>query len=137
MKIWFSAEIDAFFQSDWFTEQPGGTIEITTDRFEELMQLQSAGLIISHDKNGNPVAVEPPIPELTYDEQLALAENLRQELLAQADNVTADWRVELMLGDINEEDKSKLQKWMEYKRKVKEVDTSLAPNINWPESPED
>ncbi|EKK4022032.1 tail fiber assembly protein [Cronobacter sakazakii] len=137
MKIWFSAELDAFFQSDWFTEQPSGTIEITMDRFEELMQLQSTGLIISHDKNGNPVAVEPPIPELTHDEQQALAENLRQELLAQADNVTADWRVELMLGDINEEDKSKLQKWMEYKRKVKEVDTSLAPDIDWPEPPED
>lgn len=137
MKIWFSAELDAFFQSDWFAEQPGGTIEISMDRFEELMQLQSSGLMISHDKNGYPVAIEPPISELTYDEQLALAENHRQELLAQADTITADWRVELMLGDINDEDKAMLQKWMQYKRKVKDVDISVATDINWPAPPED
>ncbi|EEC8210616.1 tail fiber assembly protein, partial [Escherichia coli] len=50
--------------------------------------------------------------------------------------VTADWRVELMLGDISSTDKEKLSAWMDYKKEVKAVDTSTAPEISWPELPE-
>ncbi|EFE8748913.1 tail fiber assembly protein [Escherichia coli] len=64
------------------------------------------------------------------------AEQHRQTLLAQVDELTSDWRVELMLGDISEENKKKLSSWMAYKTAVKAVDISTAPNINWPVQPE-
>ena len=42
----------------------------------------------------------------------------------------------LILGDISSTDKEKLSAWMDYKKEVKAVDTSTAPEISWPELPE-
>ena len=67
---------------------------------------------------------------------IADAEQHRQALLAKVDELTSDWRVELMLGDISEENKKKLSSWMAYKTAVKAVDVSTAPDINWPVLPE-
>lgn len=134
MKIWFSAELDAFFQSDWFTEQPTGTIEITTDRFEELMQLQSSGLKISHDENGNPIAVEPPPP--TKEEAVGYAEQQKAALLAVAQETISLWQTELQLGIISDEDKASLIEWLAYIKRLQTVGTSTAPDINWPVHPE-
>ncbi|WP_369833111.1 tail fiber assembly protein [Cronobacter malonaticus] len=72
-------------------------------------------------------------PEVDH---IAQSENQRAQLLATADDVTADWRVELMLGDISDEDKAKLSAWMDYKKEVKAVDTSTAPDVSWPAQPE-
>lgn len=71
-----------------------------------------------------------------HDGDIADAELYRQVLLAQVDEVTSDWRVELMLGDISEENKKKLSTWMAYKTAVKTVDVSTAPDVSWPAVPE-
>ncbi|MDR9889522.1 tail fiber assembly protein [Pseudenterobacter timonensis] len=133
MKIWFSAELDAFFQSDWFTEQPGGTIEITPERFEELMQLQSSGLKISHDENGNPIAVEPPPP--TKEEAVGYAEQQKAAFLAVAQETISLWQTELQLDIISDEDKASLIEWLDYIKKLQAIDTSKAPGIYWPPVP--
>ncbi|WFX57496.1 tail fiber assembly protein [Enterobacter roggenkampii] len=75
-------------------------------------------------------------PQLTTDEQIALAERKRQTLLAQANEITADWRTELSLGIIDDDDKTQLTAWMKYIKAVKAVDTSTAPDVGWPEIPE-
>lgn len=67
---------------------------------------------------------------------IADAEQHRQTLLSQVDGITYDWRVELMLGDISEENKKKLLSWMGYKTAVKAVDISTAPDVSWPAQPE-
>lgn len=67
--------------------------------------------------------------------QIAEAETQRQNLLAQANEVTADWRTELSLSIIGDDDKAKLTAWMIYIKAVKAVDTSTAPDISWPEQP--
>lgn len=67
---------------------------------------------------------------------IADAELHRQILLAQVDELTSDWRVELMLGDISEKNKAKLSSWMAYKTEVKAVDVSTAPDVSWPAQPE-
>lgn len=135
MKVWFDPSNDSFYLGQWFPEQPEGTQEITLSAHSDMLKAQDEGLIISHDENGYPVAISPPVRELTHDEQVQLAENQRTELLNQADMMTSDWRVELMLGDITEADKAKLQEWMDYKRKVKDVDTATAPDLAWPQPP--
>ena len=71
-----------------------------------------------------------------YQGDIADAEQHRQMLLAHVDELSSDWRVELMLGDITEENKKKLSSWMAYKTAVKAVDVSTAPDINWPVQPE-
>ena len=104
---------------------------VSTDLYNELIAgQQEGGKLITSDENGLPVLKSPAI------DYVARAENQRMQLLAHADNVTADWRVELMLGDISSTDKEKLSAWMDYKKEVKAVDTSTAPEISWPELPE-
>lgn len=74
-------------------------------------------------------------PQLTTEEQIALAERKRQTLLAQANEITADWRTELSLSIIDEDDKAKLTAWMMYIKAVKAVDISNAPSFSWPTKP--
>lgn len=64
------------------------------------------------------------------------AERSRQALLTKADEITADWRILLLLGDITDSDKTKLSAWMAYKAAVKAVDVSTAPDVSWPAEPE-
>ncbi|ELQ6158053.1 tail fiber assembly protein [Cronobacter dublinensis] len=135
MKIWFDPRHDCFCHEQWFPVQPEGTTEISGELHAELMAAQDDGKVITHDDSGNPVARELPVPVLTREEHIALAGNQRQALLSQADSITADWRVELMLDVISDADRAKLQQWMDYKRKVKEVDISAAPDVHWPETP--
>ncbi|EQA9490457.1 tail fiber assembly protein [Enterobacter hormaechei] len=71
-----------------------------------------------------------------HEGDISDAEQHRQMLLAHVDELSSDWRVELMLGDISEENKKKLSSWMAYKTAVKAVDVTTAPDINWPAQPE-
>ncbi|EJO4474497.1 tail fiber assembly protein [Salmonella enterica] len=70
------------------------------------------------------------------------AESQRQNLLDDANDTTADWRTELSLGIISDEDKACLVKWMTYIKALKALDLSDVKNeagfkdINWPDKPE-
>ncbi|AIR06347.1 tail assembly protein [Cedecea neteri] len=64
------------------------------------------------------------------------AELKRQAFLSEANRVTADWRTELTLGIISSADKEMLTAWMEYTKAVKAINTSTAPDIEWPIAPD-
>ncbi|EEM3686347.1 tail fiber assembly protein [Salmonella enterica] len=70
------------------------------------------------------------------------AESQRQNLLDDANDTTADWRTELSLGIISDEDKASLIKWMTYIKALKALDLSDVKNeagfktIKWPDKPE-
>lgn len=55
--------------------------------------------------------------------------------LAYASQVTADWRTDLALGSISDADEAKLKEWMLYIKAVKTIDTTKAPDIEWPATP--
>lgn len=69
------------------------------------------------------------------------AESRRQNLLSAAKDVMADWRTELQLEVITDEDKAKLIRWIAYTKKLKGLEFSLIKSeadynsINWPPSP--
>lgn len=67
---------------------------------------------------------------------VAEANAKKSALLDEANAVTADWRTELALGIISDNDKAKLIAWMKYIRAVKECDTSIVPNVKFPSKPE-
>ena len=78
------------------------------------------------------VFTPPPQPVKTQDELVSDAEQERQSRLAHANAVTADWRTDLLLGTIIDEDKAKLIAWMQYIKDVKAGDTSNPTDIRWP-----
>ncbi|WP_455811885.1 tail fiber assembly protein [Pseudomonas graminis] len=69
--------------------------------------------------------------------QVVQLEALRTSLLSKADDIMRDWRDELSLGVISDDDKAKLLNWLDYKKRVKAVDISLGESIIWPEEPAD
>ncbi|EEC6720401.1 tail fiber assembly protein, partial [Salmonella enterica subsp. enterica serovar Stanley] len=64
-----------------------------------------------------------------------------QKLLNDANNVIKDWRTELTLGIISDENKVTLINWMGYINKLKDIDFSQVNDeatfekIKWPELP--
>lgn len=129
--IYFSKSANGFFIETINYEMPDDVVEISQETYNLLMKgQQTGGSFIASDENGYPILKQA---EVDYISQ---AENQRAQLLAAADDVMADWRVELMLGDISDEDKAKLSVWMDYKKEVKAVDTSTAPNFSWPAQPD-
>ncbi|MGV6478763.1 tail fiber assembly protein [Pantoea agglomerans] len=77
----------------------------------------------------------------TLEEWQARAESMRQSLLIEAGDVTTDWRTELQLGILSDEDKSTLIEWMGYIKSVKKIDLSLVEDeatfdkVAWPKKP--
>lgn len=69
--------------------------------------------------------------------QVVQLEAVRTSLLSEADDIMRDWRDELALGVISDDDKAKLLNWLNYKKRVKAVDISLGESIIWPEEPAD
>lgn len=71
-----------------------------------------------------------------------LAECRRESLLSSANNKIKDWRTELELGIISDDDKVKLVKWVVYIKDLKSMDLTSIKNkaeyesISWVEMPE-
>ena len=69
------------------------------------------------------------------------AEERRQVLLSEANSATSDWRTELQLGVIDDDDKASLIAWMAYIKALKSLDFSGLKNdedydaITWPLQP--
>ncbi|EDX1429045.1 tail fiber assembly protein [Salmonella enterica subsp. enterica serovar Cotham] len=68
--------------------------------------------------------------------QVAAAEQKKAALLTEAQSIISLWQTELQLGIINDDDKSSLIAWMKYIQALNAVDTSTAPDIEWPIKPE-
>ncbi|EDQ7344361.1 tail fiber assembly protein [Salmonella enterica subsp. enterica serovar Plymouth] len=72
----------------------------------------------------------------------AKAKTIRHKLLTDANNTIVDWRTELALGDISDDDKASLTKWMAYIRALKTLDLSDVKDeatftaIRWPALPQ-
>ncbi|HDQ0507152.1 TPA: tail fiber assembly protein [Escherichia coli] len=71
-----------------------------------------------------------------------LAERQRQRLLTEAKDITSDWKTELELGTISDDDKASLTQWMAYIKEVKVLNLSTVTDeasfnsIDWPERPD-
>lgn len=77
----------------------------------------------------------------TAEEWLSRAEKQRQTLLTAANVNISDWRTELQLEVITEDDKSTLIEWMAYIKELKAIDLSSVTDeasftaIDWPIQP--
>ncbi|MBN1083854.1 tail fiber assembly protein [Erwinia aphidicola] len=67
--------------------------------------------------------------------EVAAAEQQKAALLAEAQATISFWQTELQLGIISDGDKASLIAWMNYIKAVQAVDTSAAPDIDWPDKP--
>ena len=140
MSYLFSASENAFYPTSlqhlyvdagtW----PEDGVEVSDEMFLVYSAMPPPGKIRGVIK-GMPAWTDMPPP--TREELIAIAEQVRQQLLAHADAVMLDWRTELMLGEISDANRTKLSAWLAYKNEVKAVDVTIAPErITWSTPPE-
>jgi len=136
MSYFFSEKDLGFFNAYVNEDIPSDAIEITDETYHSLLDGQSRGKVISSDTEGNPLLVDPVID---WSER---AESQRKSLLVSANSTTADWRTELELGVITDDDKASLIKWMAYIKALKTLvfasvtDETGYNDIEWPIEPD-
>ncbi|WP_272529202.1 tail fiber assembly protein [Providencia sp. PROV190] len=76
--------------------------------------------------------LNPPIPK---ERLIAEAVQKKQLLLAEANNAIAPLQDAVDFSMATEQEKKQLQIWKEYRINLSRVDVSIAPDIEWPQSP--
>lgn len=72
MTKYYSKSTNGFYDSEINSTFPQDAIEITDQQWEDLLDGQSKGKVISSDEQGNPILIEIPSKEPTYAEKRAL-----------------------------------------------------------------
>lgn len=82
-----------------------------------------------------PMWVDVPPP--TRDELIKLAEAEKHQHISYANNVINEnmWQTKLLLGRITNDEKRRLNLWLDYIDAVNAIDTSTAPDIKLPTPP--
>lgn len=126
-------DVEKYEEAGW---KLADVVDVTYDAYLEFIEdrtLQGKVRIAGDD--GLPAWGDIPPP--TQDELVVAAEQVRQQLLAQADATMLDWRTELMLGEISDANREKLSAWLAYKNDVKSVNVTTDPeHVSWPVPPE-
>lgn len=65
------------------------------------------------------------------------ARNKKAQLLEYTLNKVKIWQTQLQLESITDENKTRLIKWLDYYGQTEAINTDNAPDINWPEPPEE
>lgn len=73
--------------------------------------------------------------EVQHAADVATAEQKKAALLIDAQEAISIWQTELQLEIISDDDKASLISWLSYIKEIQAMDTSSAPDINWPEPP--
>ncbi|HEQ1857023.1 TPA: tail fiber assembly protein [Providencia alcalifaciens] len=74
-------------------------------------------------------------PPKSKDQYIAEAEQKKKLLIAEVNIETEMLRTKLALGRIKDDERAQLNKWMDYLELLEAVDTSLVPDIEWPQKP--
>ncbi len=74
-------------------------------------------------------------PRPTKEQLIAKAEYDKQALITEVQAETQLLQTKLALGRITPDEKARLNAWLDYLDLLEAVDTSLAPDIDWPQKP--
>ncbi|HHR6066242.1 TPA: tail fiber assembly protein [Providencia alcalifaciens] len=74
-------------------------------------------------------------PPISKEQLIAEAEQQKQPLLAEANNAIAPLQDAVDLDMATDEEVAQLTAWKKYRVLLNRIDTSLAPDIEWPEKP--
>lgn len=131
MQIKYSPAQNGFFPSNIdYQTLPDDAFEITTELYNELLKGQSDGKIITPNGSKQPYLSEPIID---YE---AAANAVKQAMRMLADD-EINWRQDAVdAGFATEDETTALDTWKKYRVLLMRIDTSKAPDIDWPARPE-
>lgn len=112
---------------------PKDLIVISDELYQNLLTGQSEGKVIT--ANGKKLPYLSDMPPPTKEEAIALAIGTKASLLSEATVAISPLQDSIDLDMATDEEERKLAAWKKYRVLVNRVDTSLAPDIEWPEKP--
>lgn len=139
MKIYFSPRDKGFYhESDKDDYLAAGTwpndlIEISKEWFQFLIDSQEEGKEITVNEYGQPVLTEPPAP--TKEQYIAEAEAEKAAQMSTASAAIAPLKDAVDLGMATKDEEALLLAWQQYRVLLMRVDTSVAPDVEWPVFP--
>jgi Caudovirales tail fibre assembly protein. len=117
---------------------PEDAVLVDDKTYEQFGRLQAPeGKIMAAGEYGLPVWVDMKQPELTPDELIAKAEVTKASILSEATQVISTLEDAVDLDIATEAEEVALVAWKKYRVLVRRVKTENAPDIDWPEEPED
>ena len=136
----YDASTNAFYplilQADYESSGtwPEHGVEVDDDTFASF-QNPPAGKMRAPDSNGNPSWVDIPPP--TKEDLIAAAENERQSRIDAANDFMnrKQWPGKVAIGRLKGDELAQYNLWLDYLEALEAVDTSSAPDINWPVPP--
>ena len=112
---------------------PADGVPVTNDVVIEFIGVAPAGKVRGVGDDGLPAWVDTP--PLSYEQHVSNAERTKEQLLSYAHGKISLWQTQLQLGMISDTDKASLIAWVNYITALQAVDTSTAPDIQWPPEP--
>ncbi|HDF2422980.1 TPA: tail fiber assembly protein [Morganella morganii] len=102
---------------------------INQDSWESEIQ---AGWIAISEGEANQIANPPP----TKEQLILQAEEKKQFLISEVHTETEMLRAKLALKRIRPDEEAMLIAWLDYLDLLEAIDTTLAPDIDWPQKPQ-
>ncbi|YCI31331.1 tail fiber assembly protein [Erwinia sp. PK3-005] len=97
------------------------------------MDGQDAGKMIAPDADGRPILINRPAP--TSEQLIGIANTEKEQRLNAATTTIAPLQDAVDLGMATDKGKESLEEWKKYRVLLNRVDTSTAPDIEWPVEP--
>ncbi|EFI5875522.1 hypothetical protein GW108_20135 [Escherichia coli] len=134
MKMKWSPSVQGFF-SENNSDIPDDAFDIEDALYYELMNGQSTGKIIINSPDNYPVLTE--YPAKTHEQEIAEAEGMKNILIEQANDYmnSKQWPGKAAIGRLKGEELAQYNLWLDYLDALELVDTSGAPDIEWPTPP--
>ncbi|MBS9422506.1 tail fiber assembly protein [Photorhabdus caribbeanensis] len=135
----FSALNKAFYplslQQDYIEagSWPNDSISVTDDIFNEFSGIPPIGKILSSGEDGLPCWEDIPPP--TKEELISVAENQRTQFISIANEKIMPLADAMELDIATDEEMLLFKEWKKYRVMLNRVDTSTAPEIDWPIAP--
>ncbi|AKH62293.1 MULTISPECIES: tail fiber assembly protein [Photorhabdus] len=135
----FSALNKAFYplslQQDYINagSWPNDPVPVADDIFNKFSGMPPKAKILSSGEDGLPCWED--IPPLTTEQLISIAEIQRAQFLSLANEKITPLSDAVELDIATDEEALLLKEWKKYRVMLNRVDTSKAPEIDWPISP--
>lgn len=139
--VFFSPRSKSFYLQNLLAEYEGaGTlpddvIEITSETYGLFLGLHPEGKEIGADSSGQPIWINTPPP--SKEDEMLTAEMKKISLVSEVNTYinTRQWPGKAAIGRLKGDELAQYNLWLDYLDALELVDTSGAPDIEWPTPP--
>lgn len=139
---YFSPSTLAFYPEDLMLSYeaagtlPDDIISVSGDMFATYSGTPPQGKSRGATEDGQPTWID--LPPLSHAEEVEVAEAQRQVRIDEANDYmnSKQWPGKAAIGRLKGEDLAQYNLWLDYLDALEMVDTSIAPDIEWPTPPQ-